>query len=299
LTAYEIVERPADWPQRDLLGEGPLWSQAEACLYWVDIVGKRACRFRPADRAFHHWSLPAPCSAIVPTTQGDAIVALADGLHRLDLETGLSRPFGRPDLDPGNRSNECRCDPQGRLWLGTMHNNIGPQGEPLPITRSSGTLSCIGADGVVVRLLEGVGIVNTLAWSPDGRRLYTADSLKGVIYSFAYHADGPALSDRQVLAAGLPGSPDGSAMDEAGCLWTAYWGAGRLVRFTPEGKIDQTLTLPVAQPSCCAFGGDDLRTLYVTSARQALEGLEPHSLDGALFAIRVETPGMVETLFKG
>lgn len=299
MTSYEIIERPVDWPQRDQLGEGPFWSEAEASLYWVDIVGRIAQRFTPSAGAFAAWTLPGHVSAIVPTTRGDAIVALPDGLHRLDLQSGATTPFVRPDSAPGNRSNECRCDPQGRIWLGTMQNNLGPDGEALSISEMSGSLSCVHPDGHVARLLDGIGIANTLAWSPDQAWLYTADSLRGVIARFPYHAEGPALGEGQLFAEGLPGSPDGSAMDEDGCLWTAYWGAARVIRFTPEGRVDRMITLPAFQPSSCAFGNADRKTLFVTSARQGLTDIAPDSLDGVLFAIPVETAGMPMTPFAG
>lgn len=299
MTAYDIIERPAEWPQRDQLGEGPFWSEAEAALYWVDIVHRRVQRFTPSTGAFRAWELPGHVSALVPTTRGDAIAALADGLYRLDLESGATAPFVRPDSAPDNRSNECRCDPQGRLWLGTMQNNLGPQGEALKITQASGTLSCVHADGRVVRLLDGIGIANTLCWSPDGAWLYAADSLRGVIARFPYHAEGPALGAGEAFVEGLPGSPDGSAMDEEGCLWTAFWGAARVIRFTPDGRVDRMVTLPAFQPSSCAFGDGDRRTLYVTSARQELTDIAPDSLDGSLFAIRVETAGLAMTPFAG
>lgn len=295
MTAYEIVARP----ERDQLGEGPFWDQTAQALWWVDIVGKRACRLDPSNGEIRRWSLPRHCSAIIPTEAEDAIVALTDGLHRLDLESGGITAFARPDPDGGNRSNECRCDPAGRIWLGTMRNNLAPDGAPLPLDRSSGGLFCVEADGRSRRMLEGIGIANTLCWSPDGGRLYFADSIRGVIWSFPYTENGPRLGERRVFVEGGPGGPDGSAMDEDGCLWNARWGGGRLIRFTPDGRVDREIELPVAQPSSCAFGGPDRRTLYITSARQELEGLAPDSLDGALFAVPVDVAGMPMTRFRG
>jgi len=295
MTSIEIVDRP----ERDQLGEGPFWDEAARALYWVDIVGRRAHRLDPASGEIRRWSLPRHCSALVPTDHGDAIVAMTDGLHRLDLDTGDVSPFARPDLDFGNRSNECRCDPQGRLWLGTMCNNLSHDGAPIPIDRSSGALFCVDADGSARRMLDGIGIANTLCWSPEGDRLYFADTMKETIWVFPYTEEVPRLGERQVFAQGGPGHPDGSAMDEDGCLWNARWGGGRVIRFTPDGRVDRQIILPVAQPSSCAFGGPDRKTLYITSARQELEGLAPDSLDGALFAVAVDVPGMPMTRFAG
>jgi sugar lactone lactonase YvrE len=180
-----------------------------------------------------------------------------------------------------------------------MFNNLGPNGESLPLTRSSGGVFCIEPDGASTRLLEHIGITNSLAWSPDGRRFYCADTPKNVIWSFACDPEGPRLSDRKVFVQGGPGRPDGSAMDEEGCLWNARWGAGRVVRFAPDGRIDREIHLPVAQPSCCAFGGADRKTLYVTSARHELEGLAPDSLDGSVFAVPVDVAGLAMSPFAG
>jgi sugar lactone lactonase YvrE len=294
---YEVVSRPEGPPGRDILGEGPFWSAPEGALYWVDIAGFRAHRLDPADGTVRSWTFDGPCAAVIPAAGGGHVVALADGLYRFDAATGATAPFARPDPDPGNRSNETRCDPQGRIWLGTMHNNLGPRGEPLPITRSSGGLWCVAADGSATKVLGDIGITNTLCWSPDGTRLHFADTLKGVIWSFAYDPDGPRLSDRRVFVEGGPGGPDGSAMDEEGCLWTARWGGGRVVRYRPDGRVDRELMLPVVQPSSCAFGGPDRRTLYVTSAR--LELSEPGELDGALLAVPVDVAGLPMTPFAG
>ena len=299
MTAFDLVARPEGAPPRDQLGEAPFWSEAEQVLYWVDIAGRRAHRLDPATGEGRSWAMASSCSGIIPSVAGDAIVALRDGLHRLDLDSGATTPFAQPDPDPGNRSNDCRTDPQGRIWLGTMCNNLGPDGEPRPLTRSSGCVYCVGADGTWTRLLSGIGITNSLAFSPDGTRFYCADTLKDVIWSFAYQPEGPTLSDRRVFVEGGAGHPDGSAMDEEGCLWSARWGGGRVIRFTPDGRVDRELMVPVAQPSNCAFGGPDRRSLFVTTARQELEGLAPDSLDGSVFVAQVDVAGLPMTPFAG
>lgn len=295
MTPHEIIDRP----DLDQLGEGPVWHREEGVLYWADIVKKRAYRFDPSSGEVKRWDTPSVCSAAVPTTRGDLLVTLADGVHRLDPATGAIAPFAQPDTDRRNRSNDTRTDPDGRLVLGTMWNNIGPNGEALEIGASTGGLFLMDGEGRSSRLLGDIGITNSLGFSPDGRRMYFADTLACTIWSFAYDGPAAALSDRRVLLEGGPGNPDGSAVDEAGCLWNARWGANRVIRITPDGRIDLEIELPAAQPSCCAFGGDDLRTLYITSARQELEDLPPDSVDGALFAVRVDTPGLPSARFRG
>lgn len=178
-----------------------------------------------------------------------------------------------------------------------MQNNIGPDGAPQPLTRFSGGLFVVERDGGSRRILSDIGIPNTLAWSPDGAWLYFADSRRNVIWRFAFEPDGPVLADRQVFVDGGPGVPDGSAMDADGFLWTARWGADCLMRYAPDGQVDQLVPLPTRLPSSCVFGDEDLSTLYVTTARHGLERAGPS--DGRLLSLRVETPGLPLPIFDG
>ena len=296
MAAYHIVERP----ERDQLGETPFWDEATQRLYWCDIVGREVRRLDPASGRIARWPMPQYCSGVVPTDDGQAMVMLVDGVYRLDLESGGTSPFTRPDTDPRNRSNEVRTDPQGRLWLGSMFNNIGPHGEDRPVEASNGSVFCVTADGFAKRMLSDIAITNTFCWSPDGTRFYTNDTKRRVIWSFAYDPDGPTLHDRQVFAEGdvAPGNPDGSSMDEDGCLWNARWGGGRFVRFTPQGKVDRVIELPAKQPSSCAFGGPDRKTLYMTSARQGQDDLALDALDGSLFVTELDVAGLPMPRFR-
>ena len=290
MAAYEIVDRP----ERDQLGETPFWDEATQRLYWCDIVGRQVKRLDPSSGRIERWDMPQYASGVTPTGDEAALVMLADGVYRLDLATGATSVFTQPETDPRNRSNEVRTDAQGRLWLGTMHNNIGPNGEDLPVDRVGGSVFCITGDGYARRVLSDIAITNIFCWSPEGDRFYTADTKKRVIWSFAYDPDGPALHDRQVFEEGdaAPGNPDGASMDEEGCLWGARWGGAQFVRWTPAGKVDRVIDLPAKQPSSCAFGGRDRKTLYMTSARQGQDDLAPDALDGSLFVAQLDVAGM-------
>lgn len=278
------------------LGEGPFWDGTQHALYWVDIAGRLACRY-VAGR-FQQWHLPEPVSAFIPTERGDALVTLASGVYRLDTDSpkvALQR-FCVADPTPGNRANEARCDPHGRLWVGSMQNNLDVSGGDLPLTRRSGVLARIDAEGRVTQLLEGQGIVNTLLWPFRADELLCADTLDEVIYRYPLHDDG-SLGPRTVWAAQHErGSPDGSAMDAEGYVWNARWGGSCLLRFAPDGCLDRVVELPVSHPTSCVFGGPGLSTLYVTSAAPA----DAHGrFDGAVLQADIGVSGQACRRFAG
>jgi sugar lactone lactonase YvrE len=178
-----------------------------------------------------------------------------------------------------------------------MQQNIGPAGEDLPIERASGGLFRIDPDGTVTRWAEEVGIANGLSWSPDGRRLYFSDSRENRIDVFDFDAARGVPSNRRVFAGGGPGGPDGATVDAEGCLWVARYGAARLIRYRPDGGVEREVPLPCAQPTCCVFGGEGLRTLYVTSARGGLD--TPGEADGAVLALDPGVAGLPSHPFGG
>jgi sugar lactone lactonase YvrE len=284
--------------QRFKLAEGPFWDAAEQALYWVDIAGFRALRLHQGQ--LRHWQFNEPVSAFIPTVKGDALVTLASGVYRLDLSSPPEHPafnlFCVADPVPGNRANEARCDAQGRLWLGSMQNNLDAEGGDLPVERRSGGLFRVHADSSVTPLLGNQGIVNTLLWTENDEAVLTADTLDGVIYRYPVLADG-ALGERAVWAdQHVRGDPDGSAMDADGYVWNARWGGQCLIRFAPDGRVDRVMEVPVSHPTSCVFGGPDMSTLYLTSARPS-SGAQ--ALDGAVLAMEMNTPGMASHRFAG
>ncbi len=282
---------------RATLGEAPFWDAPEQTLYWVDIAARQALRLQGDNVQI--WQMPEHVSAFIPCASGDALVTLSSGVYRLDLDSpGLDPRLTLlcvVDPQPGNRPNEARCDALGQLWLGTMQNNIGEQGQDLPVERRSGGLFRVQADGRVTPLLNGLGIPNTLLWSADATTLYFGDSLDATIYQYSVAADG-FLSPPEVWRGPHPrGGPDGSAMDAEGFVWNARWDGSCLLRLAPDGQVDRVIELPVSRPTSCVFGGADLRTLFITSAASPAN----HPLDGALLSIRVDVPGVVCTRFAG
>jgi sugar lactone lactonase YvrE len=278
------------------LGEGPYYDQPGGRLLFVDIIDRKGFILSPGSGELTTLEFPEPVSAIIPRSRGGYIATLASRVVTTD-GTGPITDFAVADTNPKCRSNEARTDTRGRLWLGTMQNNIGPNREDLPVTSSIGTLHRIDADGRATLFLEGIGISNTLVWSPDDRTLYFADTVLNRIEAWDFDAQAGAISNRRPFVEGGPGGPDGSAIDEEGCVWNARWGASCLIRYRPDGTEDRRIDLPCIQPTSCVFGGADLSTLYITSARVGLT--EPGQLDGAVLAIQPGVKGLPCHPFAG
>jgi L-arabinonolactonase len=278
----------------DLLGEGPRWDHRDGCLYWVDVEGRRLHRLRPDDGEVTTWDVPAMPASVALRASGGLVVATDRGLEAFHPAAGGLETIVALEPDrPGNRANDGGVDPHGRFWVGTMAR-AG--------TRRSGALYRCGPDGAVEQVLDGLGIPNTVVWSRDGAVLYFAETLDRTIHAYDVDPDDGSLSGRRVFArTEEPALPDGSALDAEGCLWNAEWDGGRVVRYTPDGAVDRVVEMPVARPTCCAFGGTDLDTLYVTSARTGLTASDLASQPGAggLFALDVGVAGIASTEWDG
>jgi sugar lactone lactonase YvrE len=278
----------------DTLGECCLWCPVTKRVWWIDI--QRAClqSFDPATRAYQVYPLPGPhVGCIALRRSGGLVVALDHGLHGFDPATGKLQFLVHPEAsEPGNRYNDGRCDRRGRLWIGTM--DIG-------IRRASGSFYRISADRSVLRLFDGITVPNSTAFSPDDRTLYFADTPDGRLRAYAFDPDDGRLGPMRVLldSGAVPGRPDGATVDAEGCVWSARYEGACVARITPEGDVDRVVALPATRVTSCTLGGRDLRTLYITTARQKLTDAElaaqPHA--GAVFALRVATPGLSEPRF--
>lgn len=274
------------------LGEGPLWDPGRGRLYWFDIQNKSVSWWRPGNSESGHWTLPVRASAGAMRTDGSLLLASEAGIGVLDPATGALDIRLIPDEPAGNRSNDGGVDRQGRFWWGTMRDGA---------VADAGSVYRLDPDWTAHRTIQPITIPNALATSPDGRTFYVAESDRGVIWAYALDPDTGALGDRQLFAKVEDGSPDGAAVDAEGFLWNAHWGAWRVVRYAPDGRIDRVVEVPVEQPSSCAFGGEDLRTLFITSAREELseEALKDQPLAGSLFSLEVEVPGLPVPPFAG
>jgi L-arabinonolactonase len=278
------------------LGECPIWSAEENALYWIDIYAGRLNRFDPATGQNRVWTLPEAIGSFALWSDGAVLLALKSGLWRYDLETEQLTSLAKPERHlPNNRLNDGRCDPQGRFWVGSMEDPVNPAGP-------QGSLYRFDADHKCSHIVGGLFVANGLAFSPDGRTLYHSDSFKAVrtIWAWDFDADDGAISNRRVFVdtKDMPGRPDGGAVDADGCYWMAGNDGWEIVRFTPRGKIDRRVKLPVAKPSMLAFGGPRLDVIYVTSIRPA-SGLEEQPHAGSLFAVRADITGLPEPYFRG
>lgn len=234
--------------------------------------------------------LPMRASAAAPRASGGLLVATEFGLARVDPNAGTVEITHPHDLGPGFRTNDGKIDLAGHFWWSSMDDNGGER--PGEVFRTP-------PDGPTVRVLGGIHIPNTISVSADGGRLYLADSKRETIY--AYRLDDLGEVSEFAHTRGEPGTPDGSAVDADGYLWNAQWGAWRIVRYAPDGRIDCVVEMPVEQPTSCAFGGPDLSTLYVTSAWDELseEARAGQPLAGGLFAFEPGVRGLPLPLFEG
>ncbi len=277
-----------------LLGESPVWCERTERLFWIDSRGP-AVHWLDRRGAVESLVLPSLVGSFALRARGGALVGLRDGIYALDLETGETLALARPETDRiENRFNDGRVDRQGRFWTGTMNEaRRDPTGA---LYRLDAALRC-------EQILDGIIVPNSLAWSPDGGTMYFADTYRHQIWAFDFDLDAGRPSRQRIFhdLAGQAGRPDGSAVDADGCLWNAEYAGGRVVRYRPDGAIDRVVSVPVSNPTCCAFGGSRLDTLFITSARQRLgpEQLAKEPLAGSVFAVVPGVTGMPEPRFAG
>ena len=285
-----VIERPDYGVVMDggaTIGECPIWVAEEGALYWVDIKAPALYRYDGAAGRQQAWSLPSHIGAFA-LLQGApaAIVALRNGLFRLDLVSGdVDRLMALP-FDPALfRCNEGIVDATGRFWFGLMFDPI-VAGDP---PKQKGWLNSFSRAEGLRQHREIAEIHNGMAFSRDGRDLFISHSEDGSIRRHRFDPGNGRVGMYEIFAT-IPqdvGVPDGAAMDAEGCYWAAVYGGGRLRRFTPHGDVDRDILLPVSQPTMCCFAGPDLDMLYVTSASEGLSAAQraAEPLAGALLRL--------------
>lgn len=286
----EITALPGVAPSE--LGESPFWHPEESALYWVDIPGFRLHRFEPRTGAHAEWAFPTDMGCAAPLAGGGLLLAMRDGLWRFDPASGDRKRLADAPYDSARlRFNDGKADPQGRLWAGTYDLKREPVG------------ALYRWDGERLELmLDGVAVSNGLAWSPDGRTLYWSDTARHEVWAFDFDAGSGTLANRRSFArfeaqadgASYRGRPDGAAVDSEGAYWVAMFEGARLLRIAPDGTLLQEVAVPAQCPTMPCFGGPDLKTLYVTTARRKRppEELARLPLSGCVLQMAVDVPGL-------
>ncbi len=280
---------------RASLGECPVWSTAEQVLYWVDINAPSLNRFDPATGRNTVMAMPEAIGCFALRQRGGFIVALRGGIWLARADGVLERRIAVAPYDAAtHRFNDGRCDARGRFFAGSMNEKRDA---------NSAALWRVDADHHVTCVLDTLMISNGLAWSPDGRTMYHADTPTHTVRAFAFDAGSGTPSAPRIFAqwTGETDRPDGGTVDSAGNYWTAFYRGGKILQISPAGVTLAEYPVPAMCPTMCAFGGPDLRTLYVTSARQLRDDDELARLpqSGGVFSMRVDIPGLPEPHFAG
>lgn len=282
-------------PEQSLLGESPLWSVAEQALYWVDIVAPALKRWEPGTARVSTIAMPEEIGCLGLAPDGGFVAAFRRGIWLLDRSGRRLRKLAdNPEDTARSRFNDGGVDHLGRLWVGTQDERHEP----------CAGLYLLSGDRLT-RVDAGLTISNGVAFSPDGKLAYRSDTPRRIVYRHAVDPEtgdvGPRQPWLQIDRRPVdPGRPDGAAVDCMGCYWVALYEGGRIERYAPDGRLAATYAVPARCPTMVCFGGSDLRTLYITSARHERPPaeLEQWPLSGALFSMRVETPGLPPHVFE-
>lgn len=277
------------------LGEGPIWNHELKQLYWIDIEGRQLHVYTPEADSLRSYATQERIGTVVPMEGGDALVALQNGIHSIDLASGELTLLVNPlDTLPDIRFNDGKCDPAGRFWVGTMH---------LEARKGAASLYVMEHDHSIRKVLDDITISNGILWSPDHTNMYYIDTPTRQVRAFEYDIATGEISSPKI-AITVPeelGMPDGMTIDEEGMLWIGLWGGSAVARFNPEtGEFIQKIEVPALNVTACAFGGDNLETLYITTASIGMneEEQEKYPLAGRLFAVRPGVKGVTADFYK-
>jgi sugar lactone lactonase YvrE len=286
----------------DKLGESAFWDARRGRLWWVNIPPASLLHWLdPVSGETHTFPMPEMVTCVRAARDGETLIAAChSGLARIDAKTGaLTRLFDPEPGKPFNRCNDGATDPRGRFWFGTMQNNVAPDGSDYALIHKSGTLYRLDADLTATPFETEIGVSNSTAFSPDGKTMYFCDTTTGVINAYDYDLDAGVPSRKRAFATFERGFPDGAAIDADGGLWSARWDGGCVARFTPDGKVDRVVDLPIPKITSCAFGGADLDLLFITTSRNGMSEAEivAHPEAGDLFVCRPGVKGVAAVEF--
>lgn len=283
----------------DRCGEGAVWHPEHRVVYWTDINRFLIHRYDLVTNSVRTWFFDRPVTALALTENASTLaVVMGSGLILWRPEDDhRSEPLFELPGWPYVRCNDARVDPAGRLWIGSMRNNVQPDGAPSPAGGKDGVLYRIDETGAETAWVKDIGISNTLAWSPNHEKFYFADTFENRIWEYDFDIESSTISGRQDFFDKFDrGLPDGSDIDDQGFLWNCRYGGGCIVRVAPSGEIDTVIELPVKNPTTCVFGGDDRSTLFITSA--ACDSTPSDRLAGCLFTFNAGVQGLEPNRFR-
>ena len=283
---------------KNVLGEGITYSSVNNNLYWLDINNiSKLFKLNLSSNKNEIFQLPEIVTASSVKSDDELILASNNGLNLFTISNKkYERIINIEDQLISTRSNDGGSDAHGRFWLGTMQNNFDKDGNDIPIKKNVGKLYKVDVNKKVTVVEEGLGIPNTFVWSPNNTKFYFTDTLSGEILNYNFNLEEGELSNKNKFSSFDRGFPDGSTIDTDGCLWNCRWGGSCVVRFTPDGKVDQIIEMPVQNITNCVFGGKDMKTLFITTASN--KGENQNDLDGSLFAVNLNYQGLEDNKSK-
>ena len=286
------------YESKNILGEGITYCSINNNLYWLDINNKsKLFKLNLSSNKNEVFELPEIVTATSIKSDNELILASNNGLNLFNLSNKkFQRVLNIEDQLISTRSNDGGSDAFGRFWLGTMQNNFDKDGNDVPIKDNIGKLYKVDIDKTISIVEEGLAIPNTFVWSPDNSIFYFTDTLSGSIFNYDFNLEQGELTNKKKFASYDRGLPDGSTIDTDGCLWNCRWGGSCIVRFTPNGKVDNVIEMPVQNITNCIFGGKDMKTLFITTASNI--GKNQNDLDGNLFAISLNYQGVEDNKSK-
>ena len=280
------------------LGEGITYSSNDNFLYWLDIGNlSKLHKLDLSLKKKEIFELPEIVTATSVRSSNELILATNNGIKLFNtFNKKFESVLNIESQQLLTRSNDGASDSLGRFWFGTMQNNFDKNGKSIPINENIGKLYKVDTNKKISIVEEELGIPNTFVWSPDNKNFYFTDTLNGTILSYDFELESGELSNKKNFATFDRGHPDGSTIDTDGCVWNCRWGGSCIVRFTPSGKVDQIIEMPVQNITNCIFGGSDMKTLFITTASN--EGKNKNDLDGSLFSIDLNYQGIEDNKSK-
>ena len=286
--------RELEYKIESQLGEGAIWNHQTQELYWVDIEGKQLHIYDPSTKTNRSISTQSRIGTVVPYNQNQAVIALEDGIYRINVQTGATRLLSDIESDmPENRFNDGKCDPIGNLWVGSMHFN---QSEP------NASLYRINTRGFTTKMKDSITISNGIVWTSDAKTMYYIDTPTAVIKAFDFDVATATISNERVAVEVSPedGYPDGMAIDENDMLWVGLWNGNAVAQYDPKsGELISKIEVPAHNVTACAFGGENLDILYITTARLDMtqEELDQKPLSGSIFKVNPGVKGLKSSFF--